>query len=966
MQNTLFSAIIAAFIIEIYKTLSPTNSQPTVTIPQDSAIRINIVLFFSFFLSTMSAVSCTLIQQWCYEYLKFAYPRGAPHERGRVRTYLFQGLDAFQIRIFMYWSHTLLHLSVILFFWAIGEFFYLVNHSFGLVIRYALIVSAAIYALLSISPLIFSNSPYNTPMTHLLRAAFILLRIIFRLPRWCPRWLRGDPFDLTGLWYYKGIHFDTAHLFSIESEKRAEKLEPHAMEWLFTENDYSDSDMDKFLESLPGYISSHHTKRDLLDDYITDDFVLIRIKGHFITCATSVELSEEASIARVFSCVQALRLILENSRERHRRSPMRDVNLQFQQEYIQNIIVDFQTLCDAEDPTMALRASCIRGLAVHGLLSQIVSLVSEDSSPFPVSLIPLHNLFFPNDNAGTVQGHDKSKGMWRSLLHDAPLANLTMLAKAVRKREHAPPSSFSFCWKTFDILLTQLGTIHSDASSDEPTPVQSDFDNLYKSTHMYIHSEEMGFRMTPLLEILDVVDRGRRLLVVFSSRPKYHSRAAAVFGKEYLRNVDLLEAFSHCLPHFITTRPPEVGRDLVEKVVGRDDLWSSLQMILSIAQRSNTSTSDKFRVFECCCNVLDVAFSVLEISREVDWRAPEFGSLWQHFESVITHGFQGAFMGPATSFRTGIIKARFCKVLLAQFRDDMDRKSVLSFRSQWDVVFLAKLIYYLGLRDEDDPEFWNSYLNGGHIGAVFTDKALKMVKTITSDGPLLIFCQLGNLALSTVPSHHSGPERKDIEKVFELQDKLMVDQRLPLNGASDTVWEDLDRLRKQVNDLCGATSGGTRDTGNVGNADEEGELLQPLLRRIDDVRNLRVTRSESPSHSGHAEERPNAVSQRVEVNRGQSRSTPTTEASEGEHGFESATYLLIPRASINLQSESDCHTVSSSQSIVQSTLHVGTIDTSPIFRPREPIGSGSPAARQNPQSVTSGPRGTAPSPLRTL
>jgi hypothetical protein len=28
------------------------------------------------------------------------------------------------------------------------------------------------------------------------------------------------------------------------------------MKWLFTENDFSDSDMDKFLEGLPGYMSS--------------------------------------------------------------------------------------------------------------------------------------------------------------------------------------------------------------------------------------------------------------------------------------------------------------------------------------------------------------------------------------------------------------------------------------------------------------------------------------------------------------------------------------------------------------------------------------------------------------------------------------------------------------------------------------------------------------------------------------
>ncbi|KAN0109412.1 hypothetical protein V8E52_009329 [Russula decolorans] len=63
-----------------------------------------------------------------------------------------------------------------------------------------------------------------------------------------------------------------------------------------------------------------------------------------------------------------------------------------------------------------------------------------------------------------------------------------------------------------------------------------------------------------------------------------------------------------------------------------------------------------------------------------------------------------------------------------------------------------------------------------------------------------------------------------------------------------------------------------------------------------------------------------AVSQRVEVNGGSSSSTPTTETSEGEHGFERVTYLLIPGASINLHPESDSHTLSSSQSAVQSTL----------------------------------------------
>ena len=61
------------------------------------------------------------------------------------------------------------------------------------------------------------------------------------------------------------MYFDRAHLYSMEAEERAEKLEPYAMKWLFTENVSSDGDMDKFLEGLPGYMSSRHTKKRQLD-----------------------------------------------------------------------------------------------------------------------------------------------------------------------------------------------------------------------------------------------------------------------------------------------------------------------------------------------------------------------------------------------------------------------------------------------------------------------------------------------------------------------------------------------------------------------------------------------------------------------------------------------------------------------------------------------------------------------------
>jgi hypothetical protein len=131
-----------------------------------------------------------------------------------------------------------------------------------------------------------------------------------------------------------------------------------------------------------------------------------------------------------------------------------------QKTYVKEIFDDIKTLCDRgmEDPIVALRASCVRALAVQGLLNQ---LVSSDGGKHPighsrmVSYSPLY-VFLQNDNAAAIERLDQgeklndveNKKMWKDLLHDGPLVNLTILAKAVRAGEYAPTSSLSFCWKT--------------------------------------------------------------------------------------------------------------------------------------------------------------------------------------------------------------------------------------------------------------------------------------------------------------------------------------------------------------------------------------------------------------------------------------------------------------------------------------------------------------------------------------
>lgn len=113
----------------------------------------------------------------------------------------------------MYGIHVLLHISFFLFFFAISDFFYTVNRQFGNFTRGALVTSSILYMLLSIFPLIFSNSPYNTTITPSLRAGTVIFRIIIRFPLWCIRRIRGQPFELIGLAYYKGILFRKTQFF---------------------------------------------------------------------------------------------------------------------------------------------------------------------------------------------------------------------------------------------------------------------------------------------------------------------------------------------------------------------------------------------------------------------------------------------------------------------------------------------------------------------------------------------------------------------------------------------------------------------------------------------------------------------------------------------------------------------------------------------------------------------------------
>jgi hypothetical protein len=193
LKTGLFSATVAAFIIESYKSLSPDSGNTTTTLlsqisqqlagvpyetfpqnitvarnafkPTNSAIRVNVLWFLSLVLSLTSALSATLLQQWARRYLELTQHRGAPHKRARIRAYVFDGVKGTNMYRAVEAMPLLLHISVFLFLAGLIDFLFPINDTVAFYILGYISVFIFAYAILTVLPNLILNCPYRTPLS---------------------------------------------------------------------------------------------------------------------------------------------------------------------------------------------------------------------------------------------------------------------------------------------------------------------------------------------------------------------------------------------------------------------------------------------------------------------------------------------------------------------------------------------------------------------------------------------------------------------------------------------------------------------------------------------------------------------------------------------------------------------------------------------------------------------------------
>ncbi|THH33611.1 hypothetical protein EUX98_g593 [Antrodiella citrinella] len=163
-----------------------------------AVVRVNILWVLSLIVSLACALGATLIQTWSNRYTRLTTQFGNVSHRAQQREFYFEGIKHSRLVAVAEALPALLHLSLFLFLAGLVDFFFQVNVEVAYVTLGAVIVVSFMYLILTAMPLIFTSTPYQTPLS--IRVPKSLHRVFHRAYqarfKGRPRGPSGDDFVL--------------------------------------------------------------------------------------------------------------------------------------------------------------------------------------------------------------------------------------------------------------------------------------------------------------------------------------------------------------------------------------------------------------------------------------------------------------------------------------------------------------------------------------------------------------------------------------------------------------------------------------------------------------------------------------------------------------------------------------------------------------------------------------------------
>lgn len=386
VKTGLFSSVIATFLSVSYSELSPNpgnitnallvqisqqlvnNSQSAANVtlagisqftPSGSAIRVNLTWFLSLVLSLFAALNATLFQQWSRRYLELTRHRVAPHKRARTRAYMFHGIESFKMSRAVKAMPMLLHLSIFLFFAGLIDFLWNTNTTIGFWIFGVISAFTVFYLALTLSPSIYLNCPYSTPLSEIswrFSQRLFLITLYFirglenslpaflfsgRLPTnqptpeqgWWTQWRNTVKarIDERRKWLKDGLRHSIMH--NATEAPQATDSDAHALSWTLTVLD-DDREFEDFVARVPGFFDStsvlnaSSTMLSLMDVQAShpeqfDPVLGSRINDLLETCVLGASaLREELRRNRLRVCMRTLWYIAKEYNQRAHATPL--------------------------------------------------------------------------------------------------------------------------------------------------------------------------------------------------------------------------------------------------------------------------------------------------------------------------------------------------------------------------------------------------------------------------------------------------------------------------------------------------------------------------------------------------------------------------------------------------------------------------------------------------------------------
>ena len=250
--------------------------------------RVNIFWLISLVCSLSAALLATLVQQWVRAYMRIFQHSSNPLKTARIRLFLFEG--AKRLPMVAEVVPGLIHVSVILFFWGLGDTVLQTDTMVFIFIVVPLGVCVCLYLYCVVSPIWNPQSPYRTPFSDII---WYLIRKLYRSPyfnRFIAKVVKLASMASMAI---------RQEQFAMENTKGRLDRDVRAVQWLVDKINGS-NETENFVLSIPGSFNQEGG-RDVWERVVSDVRSTSTVDSQIQTLPSS---REGTTVLNLCSCVR--------------------------------------------------------------------------------------------------------------------------------------------------------------------------------------------------------------------------------------------------------------------------------------------------------------------------------------------------------------------------------------------------------------------------------------------------------------------------------------------------------------------------------------------------------------------------------------------------------------------------------------------------------------------------------------